>query len=71
MPCYFLKPRIKALLNRLRDVTQRQIEEELLKVKSDDELHEMEEDVLYNLIMIVYEMLRKKKMRKEATLIYI
>jgi len=71
MPCYFLKPRIKALLNRLRDVTQRQIEEELLKVKSDDELHELEEDVLYNLIMIVYEMLRKKKMRKEATLIYI
>ncbi len=71
MPCYFLKPRIKTLLNRLRDVTQRQIEEELLKVKSDDELHEMEEDVLYNLIMIVYEMLRKRKMRKEVNLIYI
>ena len=71
MPCYFLRPRIKALLNRLRDVTQRQIEEELLKVKSDDELHEMEEDMLYNLIMIVYEMLRKRKMRQEVNLIYI
>ena len=71
MPCYFLKPRIKDLVNQFREVTQRQIEEELLKVKSDAELHEMSEDVLYNLILIVYEKLKKKKMRKEANLIYI
>lgn len=71
MPCYFLKPRIKDLLNQLREVTQRQIEEELLKVKSDTELHEMPEDVLYMLIVSICRKLLKKKMRKEVNLIYI
>jgi len=71
MPCYFLKPRIKALLKELRFVKQREIEEELLKEKTDAELHEMSEDLLYALIMSICRKLMKKKMRKEATLIYI
>ena len=71
MPCYFLKPRIKSLLKELRFVKQREIEEELLKEKTDAELHEMSEDLLYALIMSICRKLLKKKMRKEATLIYI
>ena len=71
MPCYFLKPRIKNLFEQFREFTQRQIEEELLKEKSDTELHEMSEDELFNLIMSIFYKLMKKKMRKEANLIYI
>ena len=71
MPCYFLKPKIKDLLEELRDITQFEIENELLKEYSDEELHEMSEDMLYILILTVYEKLKKKKMRKEAKLIYI
>ena len=71
MPCYFLKQKIKALLEQLRDITQYEIEDELLKEYSDVELHEMSEDMLYGLILAVYEKLKKKKMRKEAKLIYI
>ena len=71
MPCYFLKQRIKELLEQLRDITQHEIEKELLKEYTDEELHEMSEDMLYVLILAVYEKLKKKKMRKEASLIYI
>jgi len=71
MPCYFLKQKIKALLEQLRDITQYELEDELLKEYSDAELHEMSEDMLYVLILAVYEKLKKKKMRKEAKLIYI
>ncbi len=55
----------------MRFVKQREIEEELLKEKTDAELHEMSEDLLYALIMSICRKLLKKKMRKEATLIYI
>ncbi len=71
MPCYFLKQKIKALLEELRDITQYEIENELLKEYSDEELHEMSEEMLYALILAAYEKLRKKKMRREAKLIYI
>ncbi|MHA2289439.1 MAG: hypothetical protein ACXABG_11700 [Promethearchaeota archaeon] len=71
MPCYFLKTKIKNLLEELRDITQFEIENELLKEYSDEELHEMSEDMLYVLILAIYEKLKKKKMRKEAKLIYI
>lgn len=71
MPCYFLKPKIKEALDELTDVTQREIEIELLKEYTNEELHEMSEDLLYILILAVYEKLKKKKMRKEVKLIYI
>ena len=71
MPCYFLKPKIKNLLKELKDITTYEIENELLKEYSDEELHAMSEDTIYLLILAVYERLKKKKMRKEAKLIYI
>jgi len=71
MPCYFLRPRIKDLLTKIPIVPKRQVEEELLKEKTDSELHEMSEDELYALIVSIYRKLMKKKMRKEANLIYI
>jgi len=71
MPCYFFKPKIKGVLEELRDVTQYEIEIELLKEYTNEELHEMSEDLLYILILAVYEKLKKKKMRKEVKLIYI
>jgi len=71
MPCYFSKPRIKNLVEQLLEVKQWQIEEELLKEKSNTELHEMSEEELYALIVSILYKLMKKKMRKEANLIYI
>lgn len=71
MPCYFLKPKIKGVLKELRDTTQYEIEIELLKEYTNEELHEMSEDMLYILILAAYEKLKKKKMRKEVKLIYI
>lgn len=71
MPCYFLKPKIKELVTKIPIIPQRQVEEELLKEKTNAELHEMSEDELYALIVSVYRKLLKKKMRKEVNLIYI
>jgi len=65
MPCYFLKPKIKGILEELRDITQYEIEIELLKEYTDEELHEMSEDMLYILILAVYEKLKKKKCGKK------
>ena len=61
---------MRSLPNPLK-IVQHEIEEELLKEKTDAELHEMSEDLLYALIMSICRKLLKKKMRKEATLIYI
>ena len=71
MPCYFLYQRIKKLLEQFNFITQNEIENELLKENSDEELHEMSEDDLYALILAIYKKLIKKKMRKEANLLYI
>ena len=50
MPCYFLKPKIRNLLKELKDITTYEIENELLKEYSDEELHAMSEDTIYLLI---------------------
>ena len=71
MPCYLLYQRIKKLLEQFNFITQNEIENELLKENSDEELHEMSEDDLYALILAIYKKLIKKKMRKEANLLYI
>ncbi|MFX0083206.1 MAG: hypothetical protein ACFE94_15790 [Candidatus Hodarchaeota archaeon] len=53
------------------DISQEQIYQELLKEKSDKELHEMDENELIFLILEVLKRLEKKKMKKEVKLIYI
>lgn len=58
-------------MRTLKDLSQEQVYQELLKEKSDDELHIMEENELLFLILEVLKRIEKKKMRKEVKLIYI
>ena len=63
MPCYFSNLRIKNLLKQFRQIQQRKIEEELLKEKTNAELHDMSEEELFALIVKAVYKLFKKKMR--------
>ena len=71
MPCFFNYERIKQL--RLTTEEQSQVYQELLKENTDEELHEMSEDELIKLILLVLMKIRKKIkiMKKDVRLIYV
>ncbi|MFX0024182.1 MAG: hypothetical protein ACFE9S_17785 [Candidatus Hermodarchaeota archaeon] len=54
-----------------KEISQDQIYEELLKIKTDEELHEMPEDELTDLIIFLLPRIKKKPMKKEVKMIYI
>ena len=66
MPCYLRNPKVKMILDKLKENIKEQVQDELLKQKSDDELHQMSEDEIIELILRIIIWLRAKKMTKEV-----
>jgi hypothetical protein len=62
--------RIKTLIEMNQEISQEQVYQELLKEKSDTELHEMSEEEIEWLVRKIILRLRKK-MDKEVKTIYI
>lgn len=71
MPCYLKYPRIRLTLDGLREQFREKVLDELLKQKSDEELHQMSEDEILELILKIIYWLRMKKMAKEVEMIYV
>jgi hypothetical protein len=71
MPCYLKYPRIRLTLDRLTEQVREKVLDELLKQKSDEELHQMTEDEILELILKIIYWLSKKKMAKEVETIYV
>ena len=68
MPCFFNRRRIKKL--RLTQKEQTQVYKELLKEKTDEELHEMSEMDILDLILKLLPKIRKN-MKEDVKLIYV
>jgi hypothetical protein len=72
MPCYLKKTRIKMTLDGLKEQFRQKVLDELLKQKSDEELHQMSEDEILDLIFkIIYWLRLKKKIAKDVEMIYV
>ncbi|MFX1476872.1 MAG: hypothetical protein ACFFCI_01955 [Promethearchaeota archaeon] len=71
MPCYLKYPKISAMLDGLKEQIREKVLDELLKQKSDEELHQMSEDEILELILKIIYWLRMKKMAKEVEMIYV
>lgn len=66
--------RIKKLIDSDLEISDIQVYQELLKDFSEEELHEMSEDILFELIVQIMRQLRKKMYKKidqEVKMIYI
>jgi len=71
MPCYLKYPRIRMTIDRLKVQLREKVLDELLKQKSDEELHQMSEDEILELMLRIIHWLRMKKMAKEVEMIYV
>ncbi|MFX1317222.1 MAG: hypothetical protein ACFE9T_15275, partial [Promethearchaeota archaeon] len=71
IPCFFNKERIKWFLQTFKEISQDELYKELLKERTDNELHEMSEEELIDLILQVLNKMRKKKMKKEVKQIFV
>jgi len=71
LPCYLKYPRIRVTLDGLKEQVREKVLNELLKQKSDEELHQMTEDQILELILRIIYWLRMKKMAKEVETIYV
>ncbi|MFW9867937.1 MAG: hypothetical protein ACFFEN_17725 [Candidatus Thorarchaeota archaeon] len=71
MPCYLKYPKISTILDGLKEQIREKVLDELLKQKSDEELHQMSEDEILELILKIIYWLRMKKMAKEVEMIYV
>ena len=60
-------------MKRETEVTQEQVNQELLKIFTDEKLHEVKEDELLDIVLFIIRRLKqkKKKIKEEEALIYI
>lgn len=71
MPCYLRFPKVKLIIDKLKEKVREQVLDELLKQKNDEELHQMSEEEIIELILKIIYRLRLKKMEKEVEMIYV
>jgi len=71
MPCYLKIPKVRMILDELKEIDRKQVEDELLKQENDEELHQMQEDEIIELILKIIYWLKLKKMEKEVEMIYV
>ena len=70
MTCYFMRNRIKKLLEKYKITNLKKLEKILLENFTDKELHQMSDDQLTEIIKLVYQE-RKNELTEDALLIYI
>jgi hypothetical protein len=71
VPCYLKLTRVRMTLDRLTENFRVQVLDELIKQKSDEELHQMQEDEILELIAQIIYRLRLRKMAKDVEMIYV